>query len=233
MDNNKPMYDDEEPILSLIQQIKDGTLNPRTLSKDSRQNCVEVLIGEGYTESQVAQILQRSEKTIQRDVQDIRERNSLTPSIEFAKQIAGDIVKKGFADHDFLVRLSNSKGVSDVDKIQARAKAWDIFDRAIERLQSLGFMPLKPKEVIGDIYHHHEGGDNKTYAQLKEELKNIEKIAREAGTLDKDTEETIKLLEKKIEKAQIVEEMIDLKKDNPNEDKKLQEGDKNEPEQHT
>lgn len=232
MDNNKDIRE-EKPILSLIQQIRDGTLNPRTLSIDARQSCVEVLIGEGYTKSQVAEILQWSEKTIQRDVQDIRESNSLTPSIEFAKQIAGDMVKKGLAHHDYLVRISRGKEVSDADKIQAVTSAWNIVNDLIERLQTLGYLPLKPKEIVGDIYHHREGGDTKTYAQLKEELKNIERIAKEAGTLDKETEEGIKLLEKRIEKSEIAEEIIDLKKDKPNEDKKLQEGDKNEPEQHT
>lgn len=38
-------YDhDEQPILSLIQQIKDGTLNPKTLSKEIRQRCVDYLL---------------------------------------------------------------------------------------------------------------------------------------------------------------------------------------------
>lgn len=202
----------EEPILSLIQKIKDGTVDTRSISIEVRQSCVEVLIGEGYTETQVAQILHRSDKTIQRDVQDIRERNSLTPSVEFAKKIAGDILKKGLMHHDYLVRLSNGKDVSDADKIQARASAWHIIDGLIERLQSLGFMPLKPKELIGDIYHHYEGGDAKTYGQLKQDLKDIERVARETGTLDHKTEETIKLLQQRIEKAEIAQEIADFNK---------------------
>ncbi|MBF0522218.1 MAG: hypothetical protein HQL24_04080 [Candidatus Omnitrophica bacterium] len=212
MVDDKESFNQETPIISVIEDVRAGVVDPRTLTKEVRLSCVEVFVGEGYSEVQVAQILKRSEKTIQRDVREIRERNSLTPGIEFAKQMSGDIFKKGLAHHDYLVRLSNGKNVSDANKIQARVSAWRVLVELIERLQSLGLMPLKPKELVGDIYHHYEGGDTKAYSQLRKDLQEIERVSKETGTLDEKTEENIKLLQQKIEKAEIVEEISELTK---------------------
>ena len=33
-------------------------------------------------------------------------------------------------------------------------------------MQSLGYLPQKPAEIISDVYHHQEGGDSRTYEQL-------------------------------------------------------------------
>ena len=211
-DEERLSEDEEEPILSVIQKIKDGLLNPRLLDKETRQNCVEVMVGEGYGESQVAQVLQRSEKTIQRDIQAIHKRNSLTPNIGFVTQLVGDIVKKGLTHHDYLVRISRGKDVSYADKIQAVNSAWKIINELSERLQMLGFMPCKTQLVVSDVYHHQEGGETTTYAQLRQDLQDIERVARETGTLDPKAEEGIKLLQQRIEKAEIVEEIADLNK---------------------
>ncbi len=79
----------EVPILTMIQQIKDGQLDPKTLNKELRQQCVEILLGEAYSAPSIAQILKRSDKTIRRDIDEIRERNALEPDVNFLKRIAG------------------------------------------------------------------------------------------------------------------------------------------------
>ena len=98
----------EKSALDLLQEINSGLRDPRSLDKYSRQLCVELLTAEGYTQSQIAQILKCSEKTIFRDLKEIRQRNELAPSIEAARQFVGDFFKKAMNHHDYLTRLARA-----------------------------------------------------------------------------------------------------------------------------
>ena len=204
MDNKNESFEKDEPILAVIQRIRDGTVDPRLLTKEDRQACVETLVAEGYSEVQIAQILKRSEKTIRRDIQVIRDRNSLIPSLEFARQFAGDIVRKGFSHHDYLVRLSNNKDTSDADKIQARVSAWRIIEGLSERLQTLGILPLKPTTIVGDLYHHVADGSEKSFEEIKGMITEIESISKEEGGMPREIEEEIGRLKTKVGKAELL-----------------------------
>ena len=213
-DDYKPEQEDQEesPHLSILQKIKDGEIDPKMLSAELRKEFVEILKDEGYTTSQMAQIFGVTDRQIRRDVEWVKKKNALTPSVEFAKEMIGDMVKKAMVHHDYLVRLSNNQDIPAADKIGARVSAWRIIEGLAEKLQTLGVLPLKPTATVSDIYHHNEGGDARTYEQLRQDLKDIERVARETCTLDPKTEESIKLLRERIEKAEIVEEVADLNK---------------------
>jgi len=222
MDNDEYMPgQEEESILSIIQDIKDGTLNPKTVSKDIRQRCVEFLISEGYTEAQIAQIMMRSEKTISRDVADIQARNAITPDINLAKQIVGNMYQKAMVHHRYLMRLARSTETGPGDRAQSEFLAWRVLKEVIEKMQTLGYVPLKPHEIVGDIFHHVTDSDNeRSIAEAKGMLAEIEHTAREAGTLDPETEDKIKAIKLKIEKAEISNDVDKLadKKDKPKEE---------------
>lgn len=210
MDDNRLLQDEEESILSLIQRIKDGTLNPKTLSREIRQRCVELLSTEGYTEAQIAQIIVRSEKTVSRDLADIRARNAITPDIDLAKQIIGDMFQKAMVHHKYLMRIARSLESSNTEKSQSEFLAWRVLKEVVEKMQTLGYLPLKPQEIVEDIFHHVSDGDD--IMDAKNMLSEIERAAKEAGTFNPETEEKIKTLKKKIEQAEIKHEVDDLTK---------------------
>jgi len=225
MDNNKEIGKEEEsPHLSIIQKIKDGTLSPKALTPDLRKRCVRVLRDDGYTTSQIAQIFDITDRQIRRDVEQINRENALSPNIEFAKESVGGMVSKALTHHDYLVRLSNGKDISPAEKIQARVAAWQVIKGLVEKLQSLGYLPLKPQEMISDIYYHQDNAI-KSLEELKGELSAIEKVAQESGSLDDDTKGQIKLIQQKLEQAQIAQEIKDLadKNNNKQEDSKTEE----------
>jgi len=204
---------EDDPVISIVQSIKDSAINPRTLSYDKRLRCVEFLVKrEGYTEEQAAQILGRCERTIRRDLREIEKNNALTADIDLAKRIAGDVVQSAMTHHRYLMRLARSLEASPGEKAQSEFLAWRVLKEMTEKLQTLGYLPTTPQAVVSDIYHHQEGGDKKTYNELKQDLQEIERVAKETGTLDPKTQEGIKLLQQRIEKAEIVEEMADLNK---------------------
>lgn len=203
---------EESPVFKIIQEIKEGSRDAKELSKEARQECVEALYLEGYSLSQIAQLLNRNEKTIKRDIQDIRQRNSAKPSIELATQVIGDMVSKGRAHQAHLMRLARSKEGSLQEKAQAEYYAWKVESEMIERLQALGYLPSAPQKVIGDIYHHNEN-DDKAFVDAKEKLKEIERVAKDTGVFDESTQKRIEDLKAKIGKAEIVKEVEDLNKE--------------------
>ena len=223
MSNNNHMPDhEEEPILSIVQDIKDGTLNPKTLSQDVRQRCVDFLIREGYTEEQVGQILMRNERTIRRDLEKMQEQNSLTPNINLAMQIVGDMFRKAMVHHRYLMRLARNPDATNSDKSQSEFLAWRVLKEVVEKMQTLGYLPLKPQEIVEDIFHHvTDESKERSITEAKVMLSDIEQAAREAGTLDSQTEKKIKNLKARIEEAEISHEVDKLtKKEDKPEDKK-------------
>lgn len=213
---------EEQPILSLIQRIKDNLFDPKFLTKDQRIQCVEILSGEALTEAAIAQILKVSIKTITRDIQAIRERNALTPSVNFAKQIIGDLVHKARLHHGYLMRLARNKEISGPAKVQAEFSAWRVLNELIERLQSLGYLPRRPTEITGDLYHHLSDDSEKSIEEIKKMIIEIEVVSKESGEMSPEVEEEIKRLKAKIEKAEIIQQVDKLsqKQDKENHDDK-------------
>ncbi|MCX5638615.1 MAG: ECF-type sigma factor [Planctomycetota bacterium] len=122
MSTNNTNYG-ESSAMQLLQEINSGTTDPKLLDKQGRQQCIEFLVTEGYTSSQIAQVLKCSEKTVGRDLKDIRARNELTPNVEFAKQFIGELFQKAMNHHSFLLRLARAKDTSPTEKIQAEFAA--------------------------------------------------------------------------------------------------------------
>jgi len=215
---------EEQPILSLIQRIKDNLFDSKFLTKDQRIQCVEVLSGEALTEAAIAQILKVSIKTITRDIQALRERNALTPNINFAKQIIGELVHKARLHHGYLMRLARNKEISGPAKVQAEFSAWRVLNELIERLQSLGYLPQRPTEITGDLYHHLSDDSEKSIEEIKKMIIEIEVVSKESGEMSPEVEEEIKRLKTKIEKAEIVQQVNKLsqKQQEPKQDKETQ-----------
>ena len=194
----------ERPILDLIQKIKDELFEPRLLSPEVRQQCIEVLIGEGMNKYSIAQILKRSENTIYRDMSEIRQRNAIVPSIELAKQIAGELLTNARIHHAYLMRLARNKESSASDKINAELSAWHVLDGLVERMQSLGYLPVQRQAMIGDVYHHMVDDSEKSFEEIKGMITEIESISNEKGGMPKEIEEEIGKLKTKVSKAELL-----------------------------
>ena len=118
--------------VQLLQEINSGLTDPAILDKSSRQQCIELLIAEGYTHAQIAQLLKCSEKTVSRDIKELRRRNELSPNLSFAKEFIGDMFKKAMTHHSYLMRLARAKETPAGDKIAAEISAWKVIKELIE-----------------------------------------------------------------------------------------------------
>ena len=204
----------EKPVIKIIQEINSGVCDSLLLDKATRQQCIEVLIGEGYTYSQLAQLLKRSEKTISRDMQEIRQKNALTPSVEFAKETIGELITKARIHASYLMRLARDKDASIANKASSEFLAWRVFKELTEKLQTLGFLPLKPQEVSGDIYHHVLGQEEDSYEDVKKMICDIELNAKESGTFTSELADEIKQLSARVDKAEAIIKVRNLSKTN-------------------
>jgi len=205
---------EEISVSIILQKIKSGEMNARDLIPEERQACASLLIiEEGFTHSQVAQLLACSEKTVQRDIAEIRKRNSLSPSIELAKQLIGEMLLKAEAHIAHLMRLARSREGSVSERAQSELFAWKIRVDFMTKLQSLGYLPLMAQRLEGDFLHHFVDPNNKSvsFDDLKQQLAEIEVIGKGQGGLPEETQKKIQLLRQRIEKADIEQTIIDTK----------------------
>lgn len=198
---------EDQPLLSLIQEIKSGTMDPKVLPVELRQQIVETLMFEGYAVSQIAQLLNRSEKTIQRDLNQIRSKNALKPSVDLAKQMIGELVIKARTHNAHLMRLARSKGGNISEKAQAEYAAWRVSKELVEKLQTLGYLPLRPQEIVGDLFHHFDDqGLDKSFEEAKKSLDEVIDVASQCGNLTPELQKNVDQIHKRIEKAEISNE---------------------------
>ncbi len=212
------MDNQDKPILTLIQQINSGEVNPKDLRPEVRQQVVEVLMLEGYSEPQLAQILQVCDRTIKRDIKVICDHNGLSPDSELIKKSVGNFVMKSEVHRSFLMRIARSREGTVGERSLAEFYAWKVETDKIKTLQTLGFLPLIPHHVVAEVYGHHDD-DAATFADLKKELVSIEGVANKEGILDDATREKIRLLQLKIEKEEIKVDINKLNNEEPEKEK--------------
>lgn len=196
----------DKSSLQILQEINSGSLDSSLLDKVSRQQCVELLDAEGYTHAHIAQVLKCSERTITRDMTAIKKRNKLFPNASFSQEFIGDVVRKGMYHHSQLVRQARSKDASIAEKIHAEYAAWRVLKELVEKLQSLGYLPSMPQEVVGDIYHHLGDNNEVSLADIKKMVGELEVVTKEEGTAVILAPE-IEKLKRRIEKAEILAEL--------------------------
>lgn len=223
---NKKSDNEEISAIMLLQKIKSGEINPKTLSKEERQVCVSVLtLQEGFTIAQIAQLMYCCEKTIQRDLGEIRKKNSLSPSLELAREIIGELFIKAQVHASQLMRFARSNEGLLGERVQAEFLAWRVRKELMEKLQTLGYLPSVAQRVEGEIFHHFEDMDGeKGLLELKRSVDTIEATAKETKTFDAETEEQIRQIKSRIEKAE-----IELAVDNLNKKQDNNSGGQNEP----
>jgi len=218
---------DERTVISIIQDIKNNVLDPKTLSPEERQRCVDFLLREGYTQEQAAQVFKTTDRTIRRDIVKIKKDNALTASSDLAKEIIGDMFRKATMHHANLVRAARSSAAGVMERGQLEFLAWRVLKEMIEKMQLLGYLPLRPQEITGDLFHRFDDQNlEKSYEDARKALNEVVDVAKQCGNLTPELEKNVNSLEAKIEKAEIVHQSEKLLKEQTNENKEDKKDDK-------
>ena len=147
------MSKDSRGPIELLQAIQQGKLDPHMLSGESRRACMEYLIGAGRPMAEVAEHLKISLRTAQRDLARIREAHSVTSTPEVQNQILGRLILKADQAISRLTKISQDRAAPHSAQVDAAYKGWSIEKELLEKLQSIGIMPLRPQQVQADIHH--------------------------------------------------------------------------------
>ena len=192
------------PILNLIQNIQSGVLDSDGLNKGERQDCLEVLFLEGYSVSELSQIFKRDNRTIKRDLDDIRRRIAVTPNAELAKQLVGEMIQIARLRQGRLERLAKSKDAELLEKGQLEYLAWKVQKEMVEQLIDLGYLPSRPQEVVADIFHHSEGESPiKSLDEVQAVIAEVQAVAEKSGQFDPEIVKEIDALNVQLEKARL------------------------------
>lgn len=140
MDEDRLNIHDTKPVYETLQKLKDGTLDPRVLSRQTVYLCIEVLLLEGYQVSAIANLLKRSDRTIHRYVSDIREINALEASPDLTRVLVGEFLLNARNQYSRLKQIARLKEASFNDKAKTEFLAWRVFKELIDTLYYVGFL---------------------------------------------------------------------------------------------
>ena len=136
-------------IFELAKQLENRSVVPSSLRKGDKKKCADLFKSRGYSNADIAEILDVDEKTVQRYIKDQREENALAISSNFQKQIVGEIVRDWNMQYFRLLRLSYSEGMTSNEVMKAIYLAHQVEKDGIELLERLGY--LTKARAIDDI----------------------------------------------------------------------------------
>ncbi len=176
--------DEPTPVLTLINKIKIGEVQPKTIGADDRRRCVEVLHSEGLTQAEIGQILSVSERTIHRDIERNRQDHALSPDPEFPERMVGELCQQADVSIARLRRIAREAGPSAMERLMAETSAWKVYRELFEKLQSVGYLPRVPQSVVTEVYQHFEADPVESYENLSEQIQELERLGEEIGEDD-------------------------------------------------
>lgn len=196
---------EEVSILSILQQIKEGVKDPGSLTKEDRQRCVEVLKFQNQSLVQIAWLLKCSEKTVSRDIAAIRKRNAMSPDVGWAREFVGETDQQVQSQLNRLSRIATSGDSKDEDKINADALIWKIRREYAQVMQTLGYLPARPSELI--VSHQSE---EPTLEEIEKTVAEIQSISEETGTDDERFKDSLEKIRSSLEKSKLARDAATL-----------------------
>ena len=143
----------ESQSLTLLQGIKNGSMDPSSLCPADRRLLVSFIMAEGQSTAEIALLLKTSDRTIERDRKAIREENAITKDPKLVEQIVGRLISEAEVCIQRIRKFQRDSNASPAVKIDAEHRSFQIFCQLSERLQSLGFLPTATQRIEADVKH--------------------------------------------------------------------------------
>ncbi len=137
-DNKHPV---ERGVLEILRDVRSGAISRSSLSIKDRCHCVEHLSAEGLGATEIASMLGVSDRTVQRDRGEIHKRNALDHDTALPGQIAGRLMAEVTGAMERMRRVGRDRDCPHSTRVEAERASIEVLDKAVERLQRLGFLP--------------------------------------------------------------------------------------------
>lgn len=212
-------------VLSILSDIQKGTLDPKTLANQDRLRCVEHLTCEGYSTSDIAKVLEVSERTIARDRAAMRKANAVERDPEKTAEIVGQLIVQAETCIQHIRRVTRERDTQPNVRVEGEKACWIIHRDLVQRLQTLGYLPTAPQEIRGELIHQIEQLPG--FGQLNDEVARMEVIFK-THVLG---EESLPLLQKfaevkdQVKRGALLEELDTIRKDLPSGGETINESD--------
>jgi len=203
----------ETPILTLLAEIKSKQTSPVTITAENRRQCVDVLRCEGYSIAEIAQILARNEKTIRRDIQQIRDERALAPDPRLPERLIGQLSHEAEVTIARLRRIARDPNCSGMERLMAESMAWKTIRELFEKLQSVGYLPKVPATYVAELYQKFEPEPVAAYEQLSRELQELVNVAQSTGQHTLEQADRYLALRDEVERGRLSVQMEKLKDD--------------------
>jgi transposase len=171
---------DDPTVLSLIRDLKNGTLAGSSLAVNDRRLCVEHLTAEGFSIVEIAEILKTSERTIKRDRACIRSSHAVQASPELTSEMVGNLLREAEVATARIRKVTRGSEVEPMARIEGEKACWVITRDLVSMLQRLGYLPTAPQVIQGQLTHDF-GNGAPDYSEIQAELERLETIVQQSN----------------------------------------------------
>jgi len=149
-------------VTELAKKIENQIIDPRILSKELLEKCaVFYKARRGYSNEDIAEILQVCTRTVERYIKNVRLDNSLQIGSNFQNEVLGEVLNNLRLRYERLWRLSYSNQLSDYEKARVIFMCDQIEMNELLLLSRLGYLS---KEQTLDVLK-----------ELKEEMEDLKR----------------------------------------------------------
>jgi hypothetical protein len=142
--------------LDILHNIKNGVTDPASLVPNQRKLLVPILMAEGQSTAEIAHLLKVSDRTIERDKNEIHKENAISQDPELANVFAGRLVDQAQISIQRIRKIERDNNCPPAAKIEGEKACFSIINCLAERLQSMGYLPIAAKKLEADLTHHLE-----------------------------------------------------------------------------
>lgn len=173
-------------VLDILARVRSGDVHGKGLDKDTRQACVDYMTLEGAGTADIAKVLDVSDRTIRRDLEEIRQRRALEHDPRLTNQCAGELLAETRAAMGRMKRIARDPQTPPGVKVEAERSAVQMFDLTIARLQRLGFVATAPMQVEASLMHALDEG-----RAAREQIAELRRLAELASDEEREELETL------------------------------------------
>ena len=168
---------DEFRTLDILQKIKAGSLDPKSIGPAERRLLIIFLMSEGQSAAEMALLLKSSDRTIERDKQAIRQENTVAKDPKLIEQVVGRLISEAELSLQKIRKFEREKDASPSVKIDGEHRCFQIYNCLVERLQSIGYLPTASQKLEAELTHH--ALQELSLEQMDLEIKRLKQIEGE------------------------------------------------------
>jgi len=130
--------DCKKSVIALINDIKNKTIDPKSLNIYTRRECVNYLMLSGLSSVEMAHLFNVDERTIRRDKKEIRSANALAIDDRTKEEFLGWACVKAERTQQEFLRIFRSSGASVTEKLRALSFDWNVHKGLLKILSESG-----------------------------------------------------------------------------------------------